>query len=111
MNKPSSEQVAWVFEHLRQAMKEPGSFRYLIYKRMGFSPEAYSDLCNAGGLELTNAFAELGSGKNQAERNRTALSFIEDQAQLCKLNCPETGDCITDWCLPHYAGAVLKHHE
>lgn len=57
-------------------------------------------------LSLIDEFKHRAA--NSRERLRVALSFIYDQSQFCKLNCPETGDCITEWCLPHYAGAVLK---
>lgn len=32
-----------------------GSFRYLIYERLGFGPEAYVPMYEAGGMEFTNA--------------------------------------------------------
>ena len=59
MEKPSIEQVAWVFTHLCDHMNDGGSFRYLIYNRMGFGPEAYTTLYMAGGMALSNAFGEL----------------------------------------------------
>ena len=65
MKKPSPEQVAWVLKHLCDAMEEPGTFRYLIYNRMGLPKESYSDLYRAGGMNLTNAFAELDRIKRQ----------------------------------------------
>jgi len=34
---------------------EGGSFRYFIYDRLGFGPEAYSSLYMAGGMAFTNA--------------------------------------------------------
>jgi hypothetical protein len=54
MEKPTIKQVAWVFKILREQMSEPSSFRYLIYDRMGFGPEAYEELYRAGGMEISN---------------------------------------------------------
>lgn len=56
---PTAEQVAWVFAHLQDHMMEPGSFRHLIYDRLGFSCGAYSPLYLAGGMTISNAFIEL----------------------------------------------------
>lgn len=39
-----------VHEHLRQ----PGSFRFLIYDRIGLGTSAYMPLCLAGGLDVSN---------------------------------------------------------
>jgi hypothetical protein len=33
--RPTPEQVAWVFHHLNEHYGEGGSFRQLIYERMG----------------------------------------------------------------------------
>ena len=42
--------VKKVFEHV----KEGGSFRHLIYGRLGFGPEAYAPMMAAGALDLSN---------------------------------------------------------
>ena len=62
--KPSIDQVAWVFEHMDAHLQEGGSFRGLIYVRMGFGHNAYIPLFEAGGMNLTNALHE------QRERTR-----------------------------------------
>lgn len=56
MKKPTIEQTAWVFRKLRAHLVEGGTFRKLIYDRMGYDPEAYSPLYNAGGMDISNAF-------------------------------------------------------
>ena len=53
--KPTIEQVAWVFHKINENAGN-GSFRYLIYDRMGFGPEAYIPLYEAGGMKINNAF-------------------------------------------------------
>lgn len=54
MKKLTIEQVAWVF---RQIMDNAGkgTFRYLIYDRMGFKEDAYSPLYGVGGMAINNA--------------------------------------------------------
>ncbi|GED55868.1 hypothetical protein EDM54_23790 [Brevibacillus borstelensis] len=55
MDKPSVEQVAWVFEKVAESIREGGgSFRHLIYDRMGFDEKAYIPLYKAGGMVITN---------------------------------------------------------
>ena len=54
MDKPTAEQVAWVFAKLCEHAKEGGSYRSLIYDRMGFDGKAYAPLHKAGGMVLTN---------------------------------------------------------
>ena len=58
-DKPSIEQVAWVFKHLDDHLREGGSYRYLIYERMGFGLEAYVPLYEHGGMNLSNAFFDV----------------------------------------------------
>ena len=55
MKKPTIEQVAWVFEKL---IKDIGTFRYLIYDKMGFKENVYRPLYEAGGMAINNALVE-----------------------------------------------------
>lgn len=48
--------TAWVFKKIVEHGDDPGSFRYLIYDRMGFGPDAYAPLYYAGGMTITNEF-------------------------------------------------------
>ena len=45
----------WVFKHLVEHAKEGGTYRYLIYDRLGFGPEAYAPLCSDG-ITISNEF-------------------------------------------------------
>lgn len=45
----------WVMKHIVNHANDPGSYRYLIYERLGFGPEAYVPLC-ADGLTISNEF-------------------------------------------------------
>ncbi len=48
--------TAWVMKTLCQHAQEGGTYRYLIYERLGFGPEAYLPLQLAGGLDISNEF-------------------------------------------------------
>lgn len=46
--------AAWVISKIDEHGVSPGSFRYLIYDRLGFGPDAYVPLYHAGGMNITN---------------------------------------------------------
>ena len=46
--------AAWVISKVDDHGNGGGSFRYLIYNRMGFGPEAYVPMYEAGGMNITN---------------------------------------------------------
>ncbi len=48
--------AAWVFKAIVEHAQEGGSFRYLIYDRLGFGPDAYLPLYEAGGMTISNEF-------------------------------------------------------
>lgn len=48
--------AAWVFKAIVEHANEGGTFRYLIYHRLGFGPDAYVPLYNAGGMTISNEF-------------------------------------------------------
>ena len=58
MGKPTAEQVAWVFEQIIANGKAQASFRVLIYNRMEFGREDYSQLYAAGGQIISNAMID-----------------------------------------------------
>lgn len=63
VEKPTADQVAWVFSKLREHAIGGGTFRYLIYDRMGYEPSDYAKLYEAGGMMLSNminAFLDVG---------------------------------------------------
>jgi hypothetical protein len=45
----------WVMKHIVDHAEEGGSYRYLIYDRLGFGPEAYAPLCSDG-MTISNEF-------------------------------------------------------
>ena len=60
--KPTIEQVAWVFNKIKDA--RGGSFCYLIYDCMGFDSSAYFPLYLAGGMAIMNAMNEIYGENN-----------------------------------------------
>jgi hypothetical protein len=48
--------TAWVCKHILDHAREGGSYRYLIYDRLGFDMDAYGVLQEAGALEISNQF-------------------------------------------------------
>lgn len=49
--------TAAVFRAICDHAREGGTFRYLIYDRLGFGPDAYLPLYLAGGMEISNEFS------------------------------------------------------
>ena len=47
--------ACWVCAHIIAHSKDPGTYRVLIYNRMGFGPDAYVPLQIAGALAISNA--------------------------------------------------------
>ena len=53
----SIEQTAWVLKHVLDHMNEGGTYRYLIYDRLGFTALAYEELLEPG-LSISNLIYE-----------------------------------------------------
>lgn len=47
--------TCYIFSILSDHLVDGGTYRFLIYNRMGFSPAAYCPLQVAGGLDISNA--------------------------------------------------------
>ena len=45
----------WVMKHIVAHAEEGGSYRYLIYDRLDFGPDAYAPLCRDG-MTISNVF-------------------------------------------------------
>jgi len=52
MDKPTAEQTAWVFKHVLENLMEGGTYRKLIYDRMGYDPKDYKELSD--GMAISN---------------------------------------------------------
>lgn len=55
-NQTKLDIAAWVISKIDEHGRDPGSFRYLIYERLGFGMDAYVPLYEAGGMNITNEF-------------------------------------------------------
>lgn len=49
--------TAVIFETICQHARSEGTFRYLIYDRLGFNTDAYAVLYGAGGMNISNNFS------------------------------------------------------
>lgn len=58
--------AAWVFKAIVDHATDGGSFRYLIYERLGFGPDAYMPLYLAGGMTISNEFDMTGESDDDA---------------------------------------------
>jgi len=77
----------WVMKHIVEHAKEGGSYRYLIYDRLGFGPEAYAPLCSDG-MTISNEF-----DLNTVPDARAALA-AKDYEELKKvLSCCDEPGC------------------
>jgi len=58
--RPTIDQVKWVFDVLWKHAREGGSYRYLIYDLLGFAEDSgvYHELLDPG-MALNNLFAEF----------------------------------------------------
>ena len=48
--------TAFIFKKICEHAKEGGSFQYLIYDRLGFQSDAYPNLYEARGINISNEF-------------------------------------------------------
>lgn len=46
--------TSYVFRKIYEHILEGGSFRDLIYERLGFDSDAYFELCVSGGVDISN---------------------------------------------------------
>jgi hypothetical protein len=77
--------TAWVFHHLLAHARDGGSYRGLIYERLGFGPETYADLFD--GLALSNIFHDARSlDAVRTEVARQQLTSLKDPLYLCDVS-------------------------
>lgn len=86
--------TAWVMENIVKHAKEGGSFRYLIYSRLGFESDAYLPLYDAGGMEISNEFDLNIKDKlveivkeNQYEKLKPALELCDEPGCYKYVTC------------------------
>lgn len=64
----------WIFEAIVDHAVDGGTFRYLIYDRLGFGPDAYAVLHAAGGMMISNEFDLTGD-----DRPRYVVADLVDE--------------------------------
>jgi len=77
----------WVMKHIADHGKEGGSYRYLIYERLGFGPDAYAPLCSDG-LFISNEF-----DAEALPNAREALASGNHEKLKEVLNCCDEPGC------------------
>ena len=60
--------TAFVLRCVRDSIPSPGSFRRLIYDRIGLGPDSYCDVYLNGGMDVSNFVFEHG-GKNEFKQH------------------------------------------
>lgn len=80
----------WAMKHIVDHAREGGSYRYLIYNRLGFGPEAYVPLCD-GGMTISN---EFDIDNMDAIKAKVREEKIESLKPLLNM-CDESG-CFKD---------------
>lgn len=66
--KPTMEQAAWVLAHYNDHCQEGGTYRHLIYGRLGYDMESYVLMQVAGVLDLSNV-ANAVSDNEEIKKN------------------------------------------
>lgn len=74
--------VQWAMKHIVDHAREGGSYRYLIYDRLGFGMDAYGALLDDG-MTISNEF-DLGLMDNVQELFKTVLNDEEGDYDLIK---------------------------
>lgn len=111
-NQTKLDIAAWVISKIDDHGNDPGSFRYLIYDRLGFGPEAYVPLYEAGGMNITN---ELDYNKDDyvvdiVKKQKIDNVVLKRYLNICdEPGCYEqatcgwpSGDDYRRTCGPHY---------
>lgn len=105
----------WVMKHIVEHAKDGGSYRYLIYERLGFGPEAYAPLCGDG-LTISNEFdltqneevvEFLKNGDIEGAKKR--LGRCDEPGCFEQVSCGWPSDNgYRSTCGDHYVGKLKK---
>jgi hypothetical protein len=77
--------AAWVISKIDEHGNDPGSFRYLIYNLLGFGPDAYVPLYEAGGMNITNEldYSTVGALMKIIEEQAIENKELKRFARVC----------------------------
>jgi len=83
----------WVMRHIVEHAEEGGSYRYLIYDRLDFGPDAYAPLCRDG-MTISNMF-DLNLADEVAKvAKENGYDKIKPVINLCdEPGCYEVSSC------------------
>jgi len=101
--------TAWVCKHILDHAKDGGSYRYLIYDRLGFNEDAYGVLQMAGALDISNLFnlekmedIENHVRKNKIESMKSLVGFCDEPECYEEAGCGFPTDDGYRWtCYEH----------
>ena len=108
----------WVMKHIVDHAREGGSYRYLIYTRLGFGPEAYVPLCDDG-LTISNEFdiSNMDAIKEKVREER--IESLKPLLHLCdEPGCFKNAGC--GWpsengyrwtCGEHYIESIKNEND
>lgn len=84
--------TAEVFRAIISNARNGGSYRSLIYDELGFGPEAYCELYEAGGMTITNEFSLVDDGSLEfaKEMESKVMDLIHNIEEKLKLGAPNT---------------------
>ncbi len=108
----------WVMKHIVDHAREGGSFRYFIYDRLGFGPEAYSLLCSDG-MTISNEFdlntvpdARAALAANDHEKLKKVLSCCDEPGCYEEISCGwPSPDGYRQTCGDHFNTHFQKQQE
>jgi hypothetical protein len=101
--------TAWVCKHILDHAKDGGSYRYLIYDRLGFDMDAYGVLQEAGALDISNLFdlqkmedIENHVKENKIESIKKLVGFCDEPECYNEAGCGFPSDDGYRWtCYEH----------
>jgi hypothetical protein len=101
--------TAWVMRHILDHAKDGGSYRYLIYDRLGFNEDSYMVLQEAGALDISNLFdlqkmedIENHVRENKIESIKKLVGFCDEPECYIEAGCGFPTDDGYRWtCYEH----------
>jgi hypothetical protein len=111
--------TAWVMKHILDHAKDGGSYRYLIYDRLGFDMDAYGVLQEAGALNISNLFdlqkmedIENHVKENKIESIKKLVGFCDEPGCYKEAGCGFPTDNGYRWtCYDHSKFNGEKNEE
>ena len=100
----------WVMKHIVEHARDGGSYRYLIYERLGFGPEAYAPLCSDG-MTISNEFdletvpaARKALAEKDYEQLKKILSCCDEPGCYNQISAgfPDAHGVYRSTCGEHY---------